>query len=283
MPVPGAISDLSQTAASNSPPGSESPTTADDYLRAYAAFIATLRDGKGFTDPVQLASGATADIGGQNALFVEITGTTTITSFGTNYNGPRFLRFTGALTLTHNATTVNLPGAANITTAAGDTAIAIPNQAGNGWNVAQYQRAAGVPSFNGPTFSAYQSTLQSLSTGVFTKVTFTTEEWDLGGMYDTATSKFTPTVAGYYQVNAAVGNATAPAPYIVSLYKNGSEYKRGVHFNSSSIGTNVSALVFLNGSTDFIEVYAFQGSGGSVNTAATANQTYFQCSFVRAA
>lgn len=149
MPVPTLISELSQTAGSNSPAGSESPTSADDYLRTYASFIATLRDGKGFTNPVQLASGATTDIGGQNSMFVEITGTTTITSFSTNYNGPRFLRFTGILALTHNATTLNLPGAANITTAAGDTAIAIPNQAGNGWNVVNFQRAAALPATAG--------------------------------------------------------------------------------------------------------------------------------------
>jgi hypothetical protein len=144
MPVPSAISSLSQTAGNNSPPGSESPTSADDYLRQYSAFIAMLRDGVGFSVPVQLASAATTSIGAQNAMFVEITGTTTITSFGTTYNGPRFLRFTGALTLTHNATTLSLPGAANITTAAGDTAIAIPNQGGNGWNVVQFQRAYGA-------------------------------------------------------------------------------------------------------------------------------------------
>lgn len=142
MPVPSAISDLSQTAGSNFPTGSESPITADNYLRTYASFIALLRDGKGFTNPVTLASATTTDIGGQNSQFVEISGTTTITSFGTAYNGPRFLRFTGALTLTHNATTLNLPGAANITTSAGDTCIAVPNQALNGWNVVSYQYAA---------------------------------------------------------------------------------------------------------------------------------------------
>lgn len=140
MPVPSAITDLSKTAGSNYPAGSESPITADDYFRAHASFIALLRDGKGFTDMVTLASGATTDIGGQNAMAVEITGTTTITSFGTTYNGPRFLRFTGALTLTHNATTLYLPGAANITTAAGDTCIALPNSSANGWVVLAYQR-----------------------------------------------------------------------------------------------------------------------------------------------
>lgn len=121
MPVPTLISQLSQTAASNSPPGSESPSTSDDYFRAHAAFIATLRDGKGMSAEVDVASGATTDIGAANSAFVRITGTTTITSFGANYNGPRFIRFAGALTLTHNASSLILPGAANITTVAGDT------------------------------------------------------------------------------------------------------------------------------------------------------------------
>lgn len=39
MPVPSNITDLSTTPGSNSPAGSESPSTADDYLRTYAAFI----------------------------------------------------------------------------------------------------------------------------------------------------------------------------------------------------------------------------------------------------
>jgi hypothetical protein len=146
MPVPSSIDDLSQTAGSNSPPGSESPTTADDYLRTYAAFIAILRDGKGHSDEVQVASAATADIGAANSLFVEITGTTTITSFGTTYNGPRFVRFSGALTLTHNATSLIIPGGANVTTAAGDCAVVIPNNgAPNGWRVVLYQRASSSP------------------------------------------------------------------------------------------------------------------------------------------
>jgi hypothetical protein len=103
-----------------------------------------LRDGKGFTNAITLASATTTDIGGQNALSVEISGTTTITSFGTSYNGPRFIRFAGALTLTHSSTILILPTAANITTAAGDTAIAIPTQAGTGWAVISYTRASGA-------------------------------------------------------------------------------------------------------------------------------------------
>ncbi len=104
-----------------------------------------------------LASGATTDIGVQNTNFLQVTGTTTITSFGTTYRGPRFVRFSGALTLTHNATTLILPGAASILTVAGDVAIVVPvATAGTptGWKVVGYQRAAGMPATAGPLASS---------------------------------------------------------------------------------------------------------------------------------
>lgn len=47
MPVPASINELSTVASINSPAGSESPITADDYLRTHAAFIAQLRDANG--------------------------------------------------------------------------------------------------------------------------------------------------------------------------------------------------------------------------------------------
>ena len=141
MSITTTLAATSQTVASNGPDGTvDAPSTLDDAIRYSLSFIATLRDGKGFTNPITLASAATTDIGLQNSFAVEISGTTTITSFGTNYNGPRFLRFTGALTLTQSAS-LNLPGGANITTVAGDTAIAYPNSALNGWNLTSYQNA----------------------------------------------------------------------------------------------------------------------------------------------
>jgi hypothetical protein len=88
-----------------------------------------------------IASAASTDIGAQNTNFLRVTGTTTITSFGTNYRGPRFLTFAGAVTLTHSTSLV-LPGGANITTAAGASLIAIPGAtAGTAdkWIVVAYQ------------------------------------------------------------------------------------------------------------------------------------------------
>lgn len=91
-----------------------------------------------------IASAATTDIGSTGSTNVQITGTTTITSLGAsaNVNQPLyFLKFTGALTLTYNATSLILPGAANVVTAANDTAFALYLGSGN-WQVVQFTRAA---------------------------------------------------------------------------------------------------------------------------------------------
>ena len=94
---------------------------------------------------VDLASAATTDLGAQTTDNLRITGTTTITSFGTAPNGvTRHLRFAGALTLTHNATSLILPSGANIITAAGDTGTAKSLGGGN-WVLTDWQRAAALP------------------------------------------------------------------------------------------------------------------------------------------
>lgn len=89
-----------------------------------------------------VASAATCDIGAAVALKVQITGTTPITSFGSVANSIKLIRFAGALTLTHNATSLVLPGGASITTAAGDTALCTSDASGN-WRVRAYQKASG--------------------------------------------------------------------------------------------------------------------------------------------
>lgn len=86
-----------------------------------------------------IASASTTDIGAATGDFVDVTGTTTVTALGTIAAGiERTVRFTGALTLTHNATSLILPGAANITTVAGDIAIFRSLGSGN-WLCVNYQ------------------------------------------------------------------------------------------------------------------------------------------------
>ena len=94
-----------------------------------------------------VASAATTDIWTPaDGNFVHITGTTTITSLGTAHQAgeERTVVFDGALTLTHNATTLILPGAANITTAAGDSMIVRADTTAN-MKVISYTKANGQP------------------------------------------------------------------------------------------------------------------------------------------
>lgn len=146
---------------------------------------------------------------------------------------------------------------------------------------------AGLVINNAPAFSAYQSSSQTISGGVATKITFTTEEFDTNSNYDTTTSRFTPTVAGYYQIDAAVSyqNATAGELMKAQIYKNGTSFKvGGLAASTATQGacSPVSALISMNGSTDYVEVYIFaSGLGGTTPTNATANSTYFQGVLVR--
>ena len=113
-----------------------------------------------------IASATTTDIGASTSNKVSITGTTTITSFGTKTAGvKRSGRFTGALTLTHNATSLILPGGANITTVAGDRFEAVSLGSGN-WVVYFYQKATVTGS--GSAVLATSPTLTTPTLGVAT-------------------------------------------------------------------------------------------------------------------
>jgi hypothetical protein len=144
---------------------------------------------------------------------------------------------------------------------------------------------------NGPAFSAYaNNTLQNITSGSQQKVLFQVEEFDTNNNY--SNSRFIPTVAGYYQINAEVridGDFGTGETMIV-LWKNGAEYKRG--WNSSGVkwasnfgAMTVSTLVYANGTTDYFEVYAQQTSGGTLTITAVNNPaiTWFNGAMVRSA
>ena len=91
-----------------------------------------------------ISSDASLSLGTDGNAF-DVTGTTTITSIGTQGIGSHItLHFDGALTLTHHATNLILPGAANITTAAGDIAT-LYEYASADWRCVSYTTASGVP------------------------------------------------------------------------------------------------------------------------------------------
>jgi hypothetical protein len=138
---------------------------------------------------------------------------------------------------------------------------------------------AGVP-INGPAFSAYQSSAQTLTSGTSTKITFTTEVFDTNNNF--ASSTFTPTVAGYYQINCGISVGTTANVIVLWIYKNGSIIYKAVNTNSSTVSTvSGSGLVYCNGSTDYIEVYGLFIVGQDMATGQA--ETYFNGAMVRSA
>jgi hypothetical protein len=134
---------------------------------------------------------------------------------------------------------------------------------------------------NGPAFSAFAGSGQALTGSTFTKLIFNTEEFDTASAFDSTTNyRFQPSVSGYYQFNAAFATGSAIAAGIF-LYKNGSSFKTGNYNNSNVIVITVSALIFMNGSTDYVEAYGVIGANSTLGSGAT--NTYFQASMVRAA
>ncbi|ANL02706.1 hypothetical protein [Rhizobium phage RHEph18] len=102
-----------------------------------------------------IASAATTDLSTVGSQNVTVTGTTTITAFGTAPAGTfRRLVFSGILTLTHNATSLILPQGGNVVTAAGDSLEAVSLGSGN-WRVTSYQKvSAGTGLISGTVVSA---------------------------------------------------------------------------------------------------------------------------------
>lgn len=140
-----AIRDYSQTPASNTTISGINvdegcnPSTINNAIRQLMADARELQAGSTVT------AGATTSIGASNTIYVSVPGTTTITAFDTVAAGVlRVIKFTEALTLTHNGTSLIIPGGANITTAAGDTMVVMSEGSGN-WRVISYQRANGAP------------------------------------------------------------------------------------------------------------------------------------------
>lgn len=127
--VASTLAGWSSTTNSNSPSGSTTTGSGlDDNLREIQGVLVRGLSHKGS----DIASATTTDLGAVEGLMHDITGTTTITGFGTVRAGIwKIIKFEGALTLTHNATSLILPSGSNITTADGDVGIFISEGSGN--------------------------------------------------------------------------------------------------------------------------------------------------------
>ena len=114
-----------------------------------------------------------------------------------------------------------------------------------------------------PAASAYASAAQSVTSDVLTKVTLDVEDFDTASNF--ASSRFTATVAGYYQVSTILrqSSTTVSTGQQQTIYKNGAIYRKGFAVGGTSDGYifNASYLIYLAVS-DYVEFFASVGGTG---------------------
>jgi len=142
---------------------------------------------------------------------------------------------------------------------------------------------------NMPAFGATLSTSQTFTANTWTKVQFNSEDFDTNTCYDPSTNyRFTPNVAGYYQINTWISfdsSGTNPTAVGAKIYKNGSYYRIGnfqAATSNSSVMVGGSGIVYANGSTDYFETYGYM-NGGSGTISVYPTGSYFSAALVRSA
>jgi len=163
--------------------------------------------------------------------------------------------------------------------AAGSNTLTLPTGNGSSGQVLS-TNGSGALSFvdrmtaAGPAFSA-GGTTQTLSPLTDTKVVLTTEYFDTASCYDTGTSRFTPNVAGYYFISAEAQyiGATRGGLFTLQLRLTNTYRELAVHNGLDQyMRQNIQFLTYMNGTDDFIELYARQTDTSSRDI----GSTYFQ-------
>ena len=130
----------------------------------------------------------------------------------------------------------------------------------------------------GPAFRAFLNSNQSVSTGVSVKVQLNAETFDTANCFDSTTNyRFTPNVAGYYNISImGGGTASSSLSYnYIQIWKNGSRVAfaiYGPYATSYQYGV-LTHLVYMNGTTDYIEMYSEINGSGSMSVVGDSGGT----------
>lgn len=156
-----------------------------------------------------------------------------------------------------------------------------------GTGVVAQNNLAGNVAGNGPVVLVTQtSNQQTFTSSVLSKVICDTKAADTHNAYNTTTGVFQPSVAGYYTITCRVETANrGGSETYETLKKNGSEYARLVDITTTAWwGTPYTVLVYMNGTTDYVEHYMFHSTGSNKTTTLSAGYlTYFHAALVRTA
>lgn len=140
---------------------------------------------------------------------------------------------------------------------------------------------------NVPLFRVYRSGSFSIPSNTYTKVQFNATRYDPDSYWDGTNYRYTPQVAGYYLFHGNIfwniGPTTLAEP-LVQLVRNGALVTTNFSWTASGNGyyqPQVTTIVYMNGSTDYVELYAYQNSGSAYSLQGNEYATWFEGHLVR--
>jgi hypothetical protein len=150
--------------------------------------------------------------------------------------------------------------------------------------------AAALDFVGGPCFRVHRVGAQYITSGVWSKVELNTVDWNYGGAFDAVTDhRFMPQGdAGIYEFKAHVycKGGGSGAGVVCGIYKNGTLHGQGSYTPSQSGGIDGGSTafdeVFLNGSTDYVELFVF-AAAATPSLGRNPHETYFIGSLKRRA
>ena len=141
-----------------------------------------------------------------------------------------------------------------------------------------------------PLFRVIRSDYQVLANSTDTVINFDNDSsgssFDTNNFYNTSNYRFTPTIAGYYQLTAQLEFSlnSGNNMFGVMIFKNGAEALRVRRWNdgsNSNVNINVTGIVAFNGSSDYAQAYGWQNSGGNITVAQGVGRTFFEGVYLR--
>ena len=134
---------------------------------------------------------------------------------------------------------------------------------------------------NTPAFHAYNTSTQTVTSDVQTKVTLSTELFDTDNCFDSTTNyRFTPTTAGKYFIYGHIypDGSSYPYDWSIQIRKNGTSIassQRDSSANNVYGSIEVSSIMDFNGSTDYVELFGKVRQAGTTIFTGGQGNTFF--------
>ena len=155
-------------------------------------------------------------------------------------------------------------------------------------SVTQTMMSSGLAG-TGPAFHVYRNTNQTVTSSTNTKIQFNVKQFDTASCFDATTNyRFTPNVAGYYFITLSIWfESWSSGPWIADILFNGGSLFTNAEYTSASYfgpqNKHLSGLIYMNGSTDYVEASCYTGGSTTAVIYGAQNRTYMCGYLARAA